>query len=242
VRALAIAAGVFALIACTGAHAATGTRTIYVTNGSTMVTDAELADALPAFQQALDQDFAPEWGADATLVQLPAGATVPAGGWSIAISDEPDVFGAAGYHDIGAGHVPFARVFADTGLEWQVTFTHELWEMLADPYCDRTASPAKLGEHTKAGQALYALEVADPVEDQSFAYSRPGADGAPVPISDFVTERWFDGEGGGRFDFAGHVKHALQILTNGYITEYTGGGWTRLPIFYRLPFDRLPVR
>jgi hypothetical protein len=33
---------------------------IYVTNNSSLP-DAEITDALPAFQRALDQDFAPDW-------------------------------------------------------------------------------------------------------------------------------------------------------------------------------------
>jgi hypothetical protein len=33
---------------------------IYVTNHSAL-TDAEIADALPVYQRALDQDFAPIW-------------------------------------------------------------------------------------------------------------------------------------------------------------------------------------
>ena len=189
--------------------------TIYVRNTSTLVSDAQIANALPAFQQALTNDFAPVWHVNATLVQIPEGQSAPVG-WQITVEDNSDQPGAAGYHQIGPGDNPAGFVFASAG-DWQLTFTHELWEMLVDPHIDRVSTPT-LGIGTK----FYAFEVADPVEDGQYAFYLPGADGTPVEISDFVTERWFDGQGGGPMDFMQHCRHAHKLLTNGYIAVYDG--------------------
>jgi hypothetical protein len=154
-----------------------------------------------------------------------AGALPPLGGWSLTIADYSDVPGAAGYHWVGEGHVPFGKAFAKEGIGWQLVFTHELFEILGDPFCDRFTNASRAGHNPAVRQRFLALETGDPVEDAAYAYTRPGADGAPVVISDFVTERWFDGQGGGRFDFTGHARHALQVLPGGYVISFESGHW-----------------
>src|SRR6266496_218740 len=128
---------IFAAFLLSGSAAAAAAPLVYVSNTSTVLTDAQIQDALPAFQAAVTLDFAPAWNAPAQLVFGPA----PAGAWTIAVSDDSDVYGALGYHDV-QGSSPIAKVFArtdiDNGYSWQVTLTHELFEMLADPYTDRT--------------------------------------------------------------------------------------------------------
>ena len=205
-----------ALVFCSAAYA--DPLPIYVVNSSTNVTDASVQDALPAFQDAANLDFAPLWSTPQVSLVETTADQVPAGAWSLTLSDYADVMGAGGYHSVANNDTPYAKVFTQEGLNWQLVFTHELFEMLADPHVDRAT-------YMNQGSTFYALEVADPVEAQRWAYTRPSATSQPVVISDFVTERWFDGKGGGLLDFMGHVKHAHKILYGGYIYKFVNGAW-----------------
>jgi hypothetical protein len=71
----------------------------------------------------------------------------------------------------------------------------------------------------------YALETADPVEGDRFAYVRQSASGAAVHISDFVTPAWFRRGARGPWDFARKTKRPLQILEDGYQLWFHDGGW-----------------
>lgn len=180
-----------------------------------MLSDERILDALPAFQRAVSDDFARVWNADATLVFT---EQTPFRGWEIEIVDNPGCWFCAGYHDVRDG-VPYSEVgaYGDTDWAWQVTFTHELFELLADPYINRGVL---------VGKKWYALEVADPVEADNLAYPRPGLSGTDVWISDFVTENWFRRGSVGPYDFAGHVTRPLQVLPGGYQLIWRNGAWT----------------
>lgn len=205
--ALAVLAAALATPA--GAAAPTTAGLIYVQNTGTYLTDAQLADAIPAFQRAVDEYFAPAWNARATLIldnKPPIQAGVPV----IQVSDYSDVLFALAYHGVRRDGTPFAKVFAaDSADRWQEAFTHELFELLADPSIHR-------GEHVLS-HGWYSLEVSDPVEGADATFVLPGASGAPVEISDFVTERWFNPSlGKGPFDITGHVGKPLELLPDGY--------------------------
>lgn len=213
--AVALSAGV---VAATTGPAPHFNRTIYVVNQSSVVSDAELANDLPAFQAGVE-DYERYWSGSIKLVIADA---VPYRAWGLYVQDDADVPGVLGYHDV-AGGVPSGRVFAKTGKDyganWTVTFTHELFEMSADPFLRRADN---------VSGKFYLVEVGDPVEDDSFAYQRPAADGTPVAISDFVTDQWYrKGLSGGKYDFANHVSRSLQLLSGGYVSWWGYNGWTQ---------------
>lgn len=191
---------------------------LYIVDRSKLVHLSDLVNALPAFQAAVSEDFAPVWGQDVELVVTD---DPPADGWTLTVNDTSDTDGALGYHGFDGTHV-FARVFAADSVEygdtWQGCLTHELFELLADPYVDRLA----------LGKRLWLVEVADPVEDDRFNYPREAADGSLVPISDFVTPAWYRRNGHGPFDFRRYVKRPGQILPGGYVSYWTGHGWRQL--------------
>ena len=66
-----------------------------------------------------------------------ASCSLPDGG-QIIITDNPDQAGALGYHELTSAGAPLGKVFAkldlDSGTSWTVTLSHELLEMLADPW------------------------------------------------------------------------------------------------------------
>ena len=178
-------------------------QTIYVENNSTALTTSALQDALPAFQAATNQDFYPIWHQTTNLV---LGVPLP-GGEYISIENASDVPGALGYHSVADNGTPYAKVFMESA-SWQVTFTHELWEMLADPYINTVVKARR----------FWLVEVGDPVEADRFSYSRPSASGQPVFISDFVYPSWYRLNGKAPFDFTRKVKIPFQILCDGYAT------------------------
>jgi hypothetical protein len=209
-----------------GAGSTDNRRVIYIRNTSTAVSAKAVRDALPAFQTALDKDFAPIWDADAKLVYIGRSAA-PSKAWVINLVTTPQCLSCAGYHSFD-GIAPSAVVGTGKAFgNWQVTFTHELFEMEADPY------PRDDGSGIRAqlvGTTWYAVETGDPVEATAYSYTRKSATGKAVRISDFVLPAWFDPSNiTGPWDFKKHTTRALEILPQGYQIIYRNGSWTTLP-------------
>ena len=203
--------------------------TVAVINESTVVTDDQVKDVIAALQIQVDTDFAPIWHLDCTLVFQDKGKPAEPGVWQLIILDSSDQAGALGYHEMTATGDPLGKVFAGTdlryGQQWSVTASHELLEMLADPWINLTA---------QAGTDLYAYEVCDACEADEFGYDIKIPSGASIKVSDFVTPEWFQygASVNEPFDLKGHVTKILQILPDGYISVmHLGGtstGWTQL--------------
>jgi hypothetical protein len=198
-------------------------QTIYIRNVSTYVADSAVKNALPAFNAAAHEDFAPSWHIDANLVFI-GKAAAPVGASTITIVDKGPVKGALAYHELVNG-VPDSIIYAGTsryyGYSWSVALTHELWEQLADVPAGAGAVSTMQG----SDGTIWAQEVADPVESDADAYTRPGADGRPVLISDFVTQKWFGALTSGPYDFANHIQQPLQIDKGGYAQWWDGVTW-----------------
>ena len=191
---------------------------IAVLNKSTLITDQEIAPIVAAAQKAVDRDFEPAWGATARLQQVPKGQDPPPNHWWIAFFDDSDVANALGYHDVTDEDLPLGKAFVRTarhyGASISVDFTHELFEMLADPY-------VMLDVQIDARGTRYAHEVCDAVEADELGYQVDG-----VLISDFVTPEWFAPGFAGPFDFKAHTDESLQLLPGGYIGVWIPGtGW-----------------
>lgn len=211
--------------------AATPSVQIAIINESTVVPDADVQAAVQALQIQVSRDFAPIWGIDATLSFFPAGSALPATSWWLAVLDNSDQAGALGYHDLTTTGLPLGKAFAATDLQynlrWSVTASHELLEMLGDPYINLAAAiePGRNG----AVMTLYAYEVCDACEADEFGYDIEG-----VTLSDFVYPAWFEsfwGTGGTRFDFQDRIQNPFELLPGGYISVYdveSGQGWTQL--------------
>ncbi len=218
---IATAANVLVFIGASASDLVTaGHPSIVVTNRSTVVTAANLAEWLPAFQYAVSYQFAPSWGSSCHLL---LGDTVPKGAWQIVVLDTSDQAGALGYHDETPDGYPLGKIFAktdvDNGYSITVTFTHELFEMLADPDISRA--------YQTGNTEFTALEVGDPVEADRYGYTNRSHPG--VLISDFILPAWF-GQGfvGAPYDHAGHVTRPKQLLSGGYVSLWEGqGGWTQ---------------
>lgn len=191
-------------------------QSIVFVNVSTVVSSDELSACVAALQKQVSNDFAPIWNHDAVLSIADKAPTDPTQ-WPMIVADDSDQAGALGYHELGPSGQPVGYVFAkstmDDGGKWTVTASHELLEMLVDPWACIVAQGID--------GTLRAYEVADACEDDPFGYDIDG-----VTVSDFVTPAWFDASGA-PFDFKGHVSAAYQILENGYIGVLGPDGWTQ---------------
>ena len=182
---------------------------------------APLGIDLVAFVAALNAYVAaavqPAWNVSAEL-HVTDGPV--AGEWGLVFLDNADVPGALAYHDEETG-APLAKVFVETirqaNSSLTVAASHELVEMLVDPLCVCYAT-------TDTPGTLYALEPADPVEDDALGFQVDG-----FLMSDFVYPAWFDRTAAGhpnvRYDHVGAVTltRPFQVLPGGYVIQLVGG-------------------
>lgn len=203
--------------------------TIAVINSSTVVSDTDVAAAVPALQKQVHDDFAPAWGIDAQVVFVPKGKKPAADAWWLVVLDDSDQAGALGYHDLTNQGLPLSKVFAKTdkqyGMNWTVTASHELLEMLADPDINLTVFVQS--SNTKG--VLYAREVCDAIEADNLGYKVDG-----ILLSDFVYPAWFESFRKAKsttFDHTKHLTKPFELAPGGYIGAFdvsSGGGWHQI--------------
>jgi hypothetical protein len=194
---------------------------IALINESTITTDAQVQALVPALQTQVSRDFGPLWSlTDAKIAFYPKTAPPPATAWQLVVLDTSDQAGALGYHDLTASSQPLGKIFAlsdkEAGDMLSVTVSHELLEMLADPFINLTV------QNTDGN--FYAYEVCDAVEDDSLGYVIDG-----VTVSDFVLRSWFIPGFQGPTSFKGRTNGAFTLAPNGYIGFYspTTGQWNQ---------------
>jgi hypothetical protein len=203
--------------------------TIAFVNQTTVLSDDQVKTAMNALQIQLDRDVQPVWHVDATLYFVPAGQQPSPYAWVLYIMDTSDQAGALGYHELTTSGNPIGRVFAKDdlsyGLSWTITASHELLEMLLDPYVSNVA----FNQETVTGGTLYAYELCDPVEDDSVGYVING-----VQVSDFVFPAWFEGwraPNSTHFDHHGAVNAPFTLAPGGYVSIFEVApdtqGWTQ---------------
>src|SRR5262245_43761869 len=168
----------------------------------------EVSRVAAALQKQVARDFAPIWQVRATVDSFVRLEDVPLGYWPVIVMD--DVEDAAGYHDDEDGQ-PFALVEFDR--EWALTASHEVLEMLADPFGRRLVagqSPRK-----SQGRVSFLVEVCDPSEDAAFGYTVNG-----ILVSDFYTPEYFDPTkiAGKQYSYTGAIKGPREVLKGGYLS------------------------
>jgi hypothetical protein len=190
---------------------------ISVINQTTCVTDVQAQPVVAAMQVQVHRDFAPAWGIDADLTFVPKGQTPDSMHWWLVLLDDSDTAGALGYHELTPAGLPIGKVFCKTdlkyGLEWSVTASHELLEMLGDPEINLTV----FLQTTNTTGYLYAFENCDAVEDDKFGYQIDN-----VLMSDFVLPAYFQRSmPGNKWDFGGHLQGPYPtMLPGGYLSQF----------------------
>lgn len=204
---------------------------VTVENKSTVVTEAEHQQIVEALALQLANNFnrcgwVKRGLAPAGTVQaLASGSQPPAGAWNLILLDHSDQQGALGYHDDEQGTpIPYAEVFAvdaaNDGEPVSGVASHELLEMLCDPFVDPMAPKTMPRPGTNK---RYIVEVCDPVQ------GAPYDPGNGVPVSDFVLPSWFEVSSYRPTSFRGTVTEPWEIAPQGYISiEKPDGSWTQI--------------
>ena len=185
-------------------------RHVALVSETKRTTPSEVSRVGAALQKQASRDLGPSWNVQATVDAFSRLEDVPVGYWPIVIMDNINTPGAAGVHEDKDGQ-PFALVQFSQG--WSLTASHECLEMLVDPFGNRLVA----GKSPKPGQGRveFLVEVADPSEERSFAYTVNG-----ITVSDFYTPHFFDPvvNAAVRYSFTGAVKKPRQVLKGGYLS------------------------
>jgi len=170
----------------------------------------QLNKVAAALQKQALRDFRPLWFINATVDAFESLEDVPLGYWPIMVRDDIDMPGAAGVHLDDKGQ-PFALVQYDEG--WALTASHEMLEMLADPWGNRLI--AANSPKPDQGRVEFLVEVADPSEAPDFGYTVNG-----ILLSDFLTPHFWDPEAvpGVRYSYMNRIQGPRQILRGGYMS------------------------
>src|SRR2546425_4164285 len=158
---------------------------IQVVNESTLLSDAQVRAAVPAFQTQVHRDFAPVFGIDADLSFVPQGTNPDPSSWMLVILDNSDQANALGYHDLSPSGMPLAKAFAGedirNGLQWPVTVSRERCEMRRDP---RVKLPALVQDGNTTRRVIYGYEGCDASAGVSLACNMRGAYGSGLWLPD----------------------------------------------------------
>jgi hypothetical protein len=174
------------------------------------ITNSELTRVAAALQKQVTRDFGPIWEVRADVSAFAKLEDVPTDYWSVIVESDINSPGAAGVHQDRDGQ-PFALV--QFSNEWSLTASHETLEMLCDPFGQRLV--AGQSPKRRQGRVNFLVEVCDPSEDRSFAYTVNG-----VTVSDFYTPNFFDPVAvpGVRYSFTGAITKPRTILKGGYLS------------------------
>jgi len=204
-------------------------RAIAVLNASGDLTDEEIRTAVAAVQIQIRRDFAPIWGVDAQLTFVGRSDTPPKNNEWIVVLDNSDFGGALGYHDLTSEGLPLGKVFAATdklnGVPWSVALSHELLELLVDPYMILNATT-----QNGLGYLLYPYEICDACQAPWFSYAIN-----EQRMSDFLYPAWFGAVYNAavptRYDHADCIRRPFGLLPDGFSMVFDasfGTGWHML--------------
>jgi len=183
---------------------------ILVVNNSRLLTTDDILPAIAAINRQVSTDFGPAWNVGGTLYFGEA----PEGAWQFSLQDSIDDAGDLGYHTLSDGRVSAiidVAICKQYGSDWRTCLGHEVLEALADPSCTRMGE----GEF-----ASFILEVADPVEEDSYAI-----DG--IPVTNFVLPAYFGFNGNRFYDRMGVLSAPAPALRpGGYQMRLINNAWT----------------
>ena len=165
------------------------------------------------------RDLPQFWNVQATVLYLPDPTQIQAGVWPVfLVAQLPP--GEGGFHT-DQNNQPFAKVIASPDSpEWTIDASHEVLEMLVDPYGNRLQNSTSItivdGQiQDDTSQFGYLVEACDPCEADQYAYGIQG-----IAVSDFITPNFYDPivTPGTRYSFTGAIQGPRQILPGGYIS------------------------
>jgi hypothetical protein len=170
-----------------------------------------VAKAAAAVQKQVTDHFGPAWDVTATVDAFPSLDDMPHGYWPVVIRDDIGI-NQPGIHLSDGGQKCFALVLF-SGSKWTLTLSHEILDMLADPF----GVTFQAGPSVKPGQGSveYLVEVCDPCQSDDCAYPVNG-----VLVSDFVTKAYYTGYGSGFYSYARNLTQPRTVKPYSYLTWY----------------------
>jgi hypothetical protein len=196
------------------------------TNGATTqdnsrLSPAVLAQIAEAVQDQVNQEFADEWGAQATLRVRANANDIQPGEWAYGFEASlPDAPGASAYHDINGQGVPFALCAVTTCASLlgpngvSVDASHEMLETAGDEGANQFAYDNK--------SLLHAVEMCDAVEVQT--YGKTCKDGTVVQVSNWLLRSWFDPGAAGAYEYMTSAGIAGAVAPPGPLQTAPGHG------------------
>jgi hypothetical protein len=191
------------------------------TQDGSRLSAAVLGHIAEAVQDQVNQEFAAEWGARATLRVGADPADVQPGEWVFGFVDSlPDAPGASAYHDINGKGVPFALCAVTTcgsllgpnGVS--VDVSHEILETAGDEGANQFANDNK--------GLLHAVEMCDAVEIQT--YGKTCGDGTAVQVSNWLLRSWFIPGAPGPYEYMTSAKLPGAVEPRGPLQTAPGDG------------------
>jgi hypothetical protein len=174
-----------------------------------------------AISDQVNNEFAAEWGAQASLRVGANAKDIQAGEWAyVFVPTLPNAPGASAYHDVGVSGVPFAlcavttcgSLYGPTGVS--VDVSHEILETAGDEGANLFANDNK--------GSLHALEMCDAVEIQT--YGKTCKDGTVVQVSNWLLRAWFIPGAPGPFEYMSRAKLAGAVAPTAPFTTAQGHG------------------
>ncbi len=169
-------------------------------------------------------------GISANVSYAPSIASVPHGAWPVFLVRKLPP-GEGGFH-LDKANQPYAKVIAAKDDDsWTVDASHEIMEMLVDPFGNRMHASQAIsisGNDVVDSQGTfnYLVEACDPCEANKFAYEITG-----IAVSDFITPHFYDASvtPGTQYSFKGNIKRPRQLLPGGYISYIQEDGqWNQI--------------
>lgn len=209
------------------------TRHIALVSKTAKIKTSDLNTVAAALQKQAIRDLGPIWEIQATVDPFEKLKDVPPGYWPIVIKEKIDDDDLLGYHT-DKFRQPFALVAYEKD-SWPITCSHEMCEMLVDPFGVLMVASGSI--KPDQGRVQYLVEVCDPSEADQFAYSVNG-----ILLSDFYTPNYFDPvvASGVRYSYTGCIKKPKEVLKGGYLTwldPSTGLWWQANRFNGRLTFE-----
>jgi hypothetical protein len=196
------------------------------TKGATPKDGSKLSPAVlnhiaEAVQNQVDQEFAAEWGAKATIRVAANEKDIQPGEWAYGfVPTLPDAPGASAYHDIKGKGVPFALCAVTTCDDLlgpdgvSVDASHEILETAGDEGANQFANDNK--------GLLHAVEMCDAVEVQT--YGKTCTDGTVVQVSNWLLRAWFIPGAAGPYDYMSSAKLPGAVAPPGPLQTAPGHG------------------
>ncbi len=196
---------------------------VAIVSQTPMISFEEVKRVAAAIQIQVSRDLFPYWNVDATVIGVETEESAPAGAWKVLIKPTItiDVYG---YHTTDANGIPIT--YMKYQPNWTVTTSHEIAEMLVNPYGNKIMSGHEFfgnaPDNDPTNNVEYLVEIADPSQTANNGYDIQG-----VRVSDFFLPAFYDltYTPGKQYSFTGAITRPMSLADGGYISFKRLGEW-----------------